>query len=336
MVNHRTAGVIGDLARQRVAGKPHNVTELQFCSPNDYVAEGPLLTAAYAGLQDWDSLWFFEYRTDETEFTSGFFDHAGHPGRLVNTLLAAALFRRGDVKPAEAVSEFAFDPETELEMAATRGSAWYISHGAHLGIPAALSMTRRIALRTDPGAPLTAIPPAPTATVFTSDTGELKWDHSRANQSVITIDTPLTKAVLGFHAGRVFDLGGVRIEPGRTERNWSTIGLTLLDGAQWNGSEPARGLIVATAGWANTDMEWKDATRTSLGSRWGRAPSLIETVAASITLPVPAARLKLWSLDARGQRLAEAVVAATEEGGSRFALAQSGVTLWYEFEITAP
>jgi hypothetical protein len=339
MVNSPASNTLTAMARQRVKGYPHNATEYQHASPNTYGSEAPILAAAYSALQDWDSLWWFEYKTGTAEYVTGFFDHGAHPGKMVNNLLAACLFRRGDVQPARQELTLGLPASAEAELARTRGEAWSIVDGSKLDIPATLSFTHRLSLSIGetPGG-LASIPTAPAGAVLVADTGELRWDASRPNQGVVTIDTPRTKAVVGFTAARSFDLGGVVIAPGTTRQDWSTIGLALLEGQSFAAPAGARGIIVATGDQENTGQVWKDgssiAAKTSVGTRWGSAPALVEVVPATITLPVPATRVTVWALTATGQR--GTPVAVRDSGGlAQFDLGRSGITLWYEFEIAS-
>jgi len=333
MVNSASAGTLAGIARQRVKGMPHNVTEYQHPSPSSYTAEGPLLAAAYAGLQDWDGLWMFAYETTQDEAVTGFFDHGTHPGRMANNLLAAALFRRGDVKAAVNEYTMAFTPTLEVETATTAGGAWSIADGSHLGVPATLALASRVSLSIGAGATGLSTPPAPPAGLaIASDTGELLWDNSQATKGVVTINTARTKAVVGFTSARSWDLGGVQIAPGTTSLDWTTIGITLLEGDSFAGG--GRGVIVATGNIENTGQIWKDATHTSLGSNWGRAPTLIEVVPASVTLPVATGRVSAWALNAQGQRM-DALPVVDAGGNARLVLGGSGPTIWYEFAISA-
>ncbi len=335
MVDDTTGGVLGSIANQRVKGLPHNVTEYQHPSPNTYGSEGPLLSAAYGALQDWDSLWMFDYLTGTSEHVTGFFDHGGHPAKMANNLLAAALFRRGDVAPAVHEYTMALTPERGVAIAAEQGSAWNVGDGAHLGVPPTLALVSRVSLTIGEGATgLPAVPAAPGGSVLVSDTGELRWDNSVVAKGVATVDAPRTKVVVGHPAGRSWNLGGVTIAPGVTRQDWCTIGVSLLDGASFAGAAGARGVIVTTGDIENTGMVWKNSNRDSVGSNWGTAPTLIEVVPATITLPVSAARVSAWALDVRGQRTAALPI--TNAGGrAQLALGQNGATLWYEFEIAA-
>ena len=57
----------------------------------------------------------------------------------------------------------------------------------------------------------------------------------------------------------------------------------------------------------------------------GHAPSLVEGIAAKITLPVSGKKMKVWALDERGQRRDEIpLTGGTLEIGPQYR------TLWYE------
>jgi hypothetical protein len=331
MLTDATGGTLG-LARQRVKGKPHNVTEYQHSSPNTYSSEGPLLIAAYGAFQDWDSIWFFEYGTSSQEFVSGFFDQSAHVGKMVNNLIAAAMFRRGDVAVGEREVAVPFPPEEEVELAATRGGAWNIADGSFL-LPAFASLQYRLALLTGPyeGGPVTI--PTLTSPNSTSSGGELRWDGSPSGRNFIA-RTPKTKAFVGFtrRPGSAYELGdGVSIRIEATRQSWATVAVTLLEGESFE--QGGRALAVLTGDQENTGQVWKDpATRVSVGNGWGSAPVLVESVSAVLTLPVSAARVKAWKLDGRGQR--GDALGIREENGSRNAQIElGGGTVWYELEI---
>ncbi|WP_404420972.1 immunoglobulin domain-containing protein [Nibricoccus sp. IMCC34717] len=333
MVNSPDKSTLAGLARQRVKGKPHNVTEYEHPSPNTYGSEGPILAAAYGGLQDWDSLWMFAYNTTTSEFVTGFFDHGGHAGKMANNLLAANLFRRGDVSPAANVQVMKFTPEVEVELARTKGGPWSIADGAQFGVPEKLFAVNRLALSIgDAATGLTSPPAAPSGNVLTSDTGELVWDNSVANKGIVKVNTPRTKAIVGFVNSRSFTLDNVTIAPGATRQDWCTVGITMLTDGRLGETTNGRALIVATGDQENTGQIWKDTTRTSLGTNWGSAPTLVEVVPATITLPYAPSDIRVWALDGTGAR-GTALTVRNSSGKAQFDLGASGSTLWYEVQI---
>ncbi len=330
-----TTGHVGGFARQRVAGKPFFNTEYQHPAPNDYRAEAPLIPAAYGAFQDWDGFWFFEYGAGSAAWNrgsvNGFFAMDTDPAKMANVLLAAALFRRGDVSPAHSTVTVGFDADAQLE-AALAGSAWSVGDGSHLGLSPRHAFESRVELDVD--APRNAVPAEPTGNVLTADTGQLVWDNSIFNKGVVTVDTPRTKAVFGFAEGRSFDLDGWIFTPGNTRLDWLTAGVTTVSGESLQSAAGLRALLIVTGENSNTGTTWTDATRTSVGANWGSAPTLIEVVPLTLDLPHPASRVTAWALDATGARAAALPVTA-RGSGARLQLGQSGDTLWYEIAIAA-
>jgi hypothetical protein len=329
-------GALAGLAKRRVEGKPHLCTEYNHAAPGTYSAEAPLLLAAIAALQDWDGVFLFSYshRQDdwETNRIPNFFDIDRHPPKMANMISSAALFHRADLRPAEGEVVVGLTPDREIELLRREGRAWNLVHAGTLGVDNDTTIRHRVAIRagasgdgsTPDGAPDRADGP------LQSDTGEFTWDASTEGRERVVIDTPRTKSVIGFTDGDAFDLGAVTIRPGVTRQGWSTISVTLMEGEGFG--EAGSVLIAATGDVENTNMGWKDATRTSVGRNWGEAPSLVEAVTASVSFAVGSHRVSAWALDERGQR-AEEVDVVSEDGHARLQLGPPHRTLWYEVEI---
>jgi hypothetical protein len=328
---------LSSLARQRVQGKPFTVTEYQHPSPNYYGAEGPLLLAAYGALQDWDGLWLFEYgRGNDTAATGcfrGFFDTGQHPTKMANLLVAAALFRRGDVTPALQEYPMAVTPETELEILLKAGGAWSVMNGGHLGVSSKLALASRLSLSVGSNARgLTNPPASPAGSVISSDTGQLTWNLSQSNQGVVTVQTPRTKAVVGFVNQQPIDLGGITFRTGATQLGWATLSLILREGpSMTNGG---RLLFVASGQVDNTGMQWLDTAQSTVGTNWGRAPVLVEVVPFQLILPVSVTNVKAFALDELGQRKQELLVREVNGQASLMVTNNTG-TFWYEIWTAA-
>jgi hypothetical protein len=323
---------LAGLARQRVRGKPFTVTEYQHPSPNDYGAEGPVMLAAYAALQDWDGLWFFDYGAGNDTTGTGcfhsYFEMWQHPTKMANLMLAAAIFRRGDVQSAQKEYTLPVTPETEVDAILNHGSSWNIMNSGQLGMPGKLAFARRLSMSVGANATGLATPPVgPTGSVISSDTGELTWNVSTTNKGILQINTPKTRIFCGFPAGQSFDLGGVKIQPGTTQLGWCMVGLTLTSGEDFTHGGTA--LMVVCGQVNNTDMQWTDATRTSVGNHWGHAPVLAEVVPLTLTLSIASDRVRIFALDERGQRKAELSVGSTN-GLARIDVSTNAATIWYE------
>jgi hypothetical protein len=335
MVN-QAGGVPASLAVERVRGRPFVCTEYNHPAPNTYSSEAPLLLAAVAGLQDWDAIFLFDYHgwrdNWDARRITGFFDIDQHPTKMANLPAAMALFMRGDIAPAKEEIAAPFSPETERNVIRRTGHAWRLADAGLLGLPAYAALEHRVGLdlAAPPQQKFSPIQPAEQPKRFVSDNGELTWDLTLPDKGVVLMNGRRSRAVIGFGDGRDFQLGDVGLQMGRTRQGWATVALTLMEGNSFAG--PCRILVAATGYVENTDMGWKSAKKNTVGSDWGKAPSLVEVIPAAITLPAPADKVSLWALDERGQRAAKLPV---EPHGSQavFRIGPPSATLWYEAEV---
>lgn len=334
MVNERGGGILGGLAQQRVAGKPLVCTEYNHCAPNEFASEAPLLAAAYASLQDWDGFFLFDYAPKHDGKLMGFFDNSSHPGKMANLILAANIFRRGDVVMAKASITVPFPVELELDTILKKGYAWGPANLGHVGVSADLALLQRIALQPAKDGPaavkLPALPDTKALKRFASDTGELVWDLERDKHGLVSIDAPKTKALVGYIEQKKYTLGDVTFAPGVTKEGWCTLGLTIMEGDSFRG--PARIVVVATGTTENSKMKWKLPEHNTLIGGWGEAPVLVEVIPAEITLPAPAAKVKAWALDEKGAHK-DALKVEAEGERAKITFGAPAATLWYEITI---
>lgn len=334
MINER-GGVLSGLAGKRVAGKPHACTEYNHPAPNTYSSEMFPLLAAYAALQDWDAIYGYTYSHghgdggwDQRKIT-GFFDLDQHPTKMATAGAAAALFLRGDVRPAEKIVVAKLDREREIDLLRT-AHEWSLVDAGKAGVPREAALVHRVALATEGrAAPKDALAPGDVKIEgdrVGSDTGELLWDVSMEKRGVVTVNTARSKAVIGFGAGKRFALGEVTIEPGETiQDGFSVITLTARD----DEAQGRRWMLTATGYAENSGMGWKNAERSSVGRDWGGAPSRVEGIPVRITL-AKGLGLQVWALDERGQRREAVPVEQRKKGGASFQTGPEWRTLWYE------
>ena len=150
MVDYPDRATVTRLAFQRVAGKPHMVSEYNHPAPNTHAGEGPLFIAAFAALQDWDAIFLYTYSHEEKNTKAGcipaFFDIGPHPTIMANVPVASLLFRRGDLRPAKQVLHVPLPPEKEIELIAQKGHAWGVLPVEQLGVDLKNAIVHRIAL----------------------------------------------------------------------------------------------------------------------------------------------------------------------------------------------
>jgi hypothetical protein len=141
-----------------------------------------------------------------------------------------------------------------------------------------------------------------------------------------------TKAVIGHVDRQHIDLGdGVQVIVGRTRSDWCTLSLTLLEGDTFSGN-PRRALLVASGVTENTGMGWQDEARSTVGRHWGKPPSLVEPVAATVRIPRAVATPTVYALDERGQRREAIAVTAAGDGAAQFEIGLPHATIWYEID----
>jgi hypothetical protein len=336
-------GLLDGLGSAHVAGKPFFATEATHAQPNEYCGEGALVTAAYGSLQDLDA--FFQHAWDsggqhDASAMLDHFDFNHHPPKLVSSALVGKLFRSFDITPAKQVYTVAMDPDRELAALYDKGREWRVTDASTRGFPMAAAALSRVEMNVAADATDSAWPDVSTTTKFLSDTGELTWDKTNG---VVTIDTAKTRAVVGFSNHQTFSLGGPGIDcgvasgpcvtftPGKTLTGHSTIHLQLTEGDSFT-TGAGRALLSATGDLRNTEMQW-NATKTSLGTNWGHAPTRVEVIPGSVTLPRAASEVAVYALDGRGQRIARVPVTGTSTAS--FAIGGSVPTLWYEIGLGA-
>ncbi len=337
MVNER-GGTLPGLALRRALHKPHLVTEYNHSAPNTFSSEAYLLLSAYAALQDWDGIFAFAYSHRQnrwdTQAISNFFDIDQHPTKMVTLPTAAALFRRGDVTPAQKQIIVPLTLEKELDLL-QKSYAWQLVNAGQLGIPGEASLIHKIAMDLSgkgEGSVSQELQGLRQRNLFVADNKQLVWDLSQPGRGVVIINTSRTKGVIGYAGGRVFDLGGIRFKPGQTlQEGWCTLTLTLMEGKDLY--SPKRILITATGYAENTGMKWKNPEKSSVGRDWGGPPSRVEGIPAEVILPLPTKKVTLWALDERGQRKAKIPLQSEGEGKTRFSIGPEWRTLWYELEV---
>ncbi|WP_347243623.1 carbohydrate binding domain-containing protein [Thermogutta sp.] len=332
LVNH-PGGTLSGLANRRVDGFPFTVSEYNHPAPNEYAAEGFPMIAAFGAFQDWDGIFSFTYshsRDYEPRKITGFFDIKSEVTKLVHMPACVAMFYRGDVQPARQAVVVGMTREKEQSILRETLNPWTLT-ADRLGIPSNLSLLHRVAMALK-GPDESVEPPTLSAEqkVFLSDTQQICWDVSQPGAGVFLVNSPRTKLVTGFPAGRTFNLSGVQVQIGNTELGWATVSLTVIKGDGFD--RPGRILLAATGKVQNTGWDLrKEGDRVTVGRRWGEEPILCEGVPARIVLPVTANRVRVYALDEAGRP--NGAVPVTGGNPAVVEIGPQYKTLWYEIEI---
>ena len=281
---------------QQVADRPFMLSEWIHVQPNEWGVEGPAIIGAYGmGLQGWDVSYLFQNRDGGT-----FSPRLGASPWDVTAVARHVL--RDDIREVEATAaRFVHMPSLRE---GRLGSDEKVSQQHDVKTfdgdkvsSRALAVARTVVVFTDVYRETPAFDLAPHRkdAALVSTTGELRWRPGGAKlDGYFTIDTPATKAVVGFAAGRACRLGEVTIEPAC---RFAALYVTAQEADKTIASSKNL-LIVALARARNTGQKVSESEDRLLAR--GQAPVLMEPVKATITLRKPgAAKVILLDHDGR-------------------------------------
>lgn len=274
---------------QQVAGRPFGLSEWSHVYPSLYSAEGPALVAAYGlGLQGWDASFEFQSQINLHPFN----DRAGWqpwgvweadvPTQLGQYPALARMVYRQDVREGEIISTRRVSP-ADLATGAFNFSDQVRQQGdlKTFGgtVPAeTLAVGRAVVEFTDHPQPSTFpdLAKYQQGSAWHSSTGQLLWDT--AGKGFFTVNTPGTKAVVGFAEGKPQRLGDVTIE---LQCPYASLFVTAMEpGATLATAKSA--LVCAVARNCNTGFTYFTADGRIMDN--GKAPLLLEPVKAAVTL----------------------------------------------------
>ena len=249
---------------------------------------------------------------------------------MVTALLAALLFRRGDVAGATTTNFLTLNSEQAWDEVANTPSgptmAPFVKTWRNAGAGAALALAGRTQIADVP----TVFPVASQASlrqpnVWISDTRQLKRD---AKSQIWSVNAPLSKTFAGFVANSRLKIGGLELWFADSAR-FAAGGLTSMDGAP---IETSKKLLLVVAGRAeNPNMAW-NSTRDSINGTWGNGPTHLAAPSATVKLLTDAKDARVWALDERGQRRSP-LPATLKDGALKFQPSNLWRTVWYEIQL---
>jgi hypothetical protein len=291
---------------QQASDRPFMLSEWIHVFPNEWGVEGPALLGAYGlGLQGWDVSYLFQNRD-----SGGFSDRIGRdtwdataPQILGIFPAVARQVLRGDVKESDLLAPLRVHipslAEGKLGFIDRTTQAYDVKSFDTDKVPARALAVARCAIEfTDQyqDTPAFDLAPFEKDGLLTSSTGQLRWKESPDAKlgGYFTIDTPGTKAVVGFAEGKECRLGDVTITP---QCPFAAIYMTVREPKGAKDASPL--LITGIARARNTRLQFNDAGDELLDR--GKPPILMEPVKATIKIHRPGA-LKLRLLDHDGLR----------------------------------
>ena len=274
---------------QQVADRPFGFSEWITVYPSLYSAEGPAMIAAYGmGLQGWDASYEFQSQSAHRLFSErvgwppwGVWE-ADVPTQLGQFPALARMIHRGDVKESEVISTRRVSPEALAtgrfgfsDKVVQQGDVK--SFGGNVP-PEALAAGRVVVEFVGEPKPSTVPDMAMyrNGTAITASTRQLVWDT--AGGGCFTVNTPGTRAVVGFAEGKSFALGEVTIT---VASPYVSIFLTALE-KDATLATAERALLCAVARNANTGFRYFVVDSQTIDN--GQGPILLEPVKARLTI----------------------------------------------------
>jgi hypothetical protein len=278
---------------QQVVDRPFMLSEWIHVFPNEWGAEGPAIVGAYGlGLQGWDASYMFQNR-DEGRFSQMIGGHAWDvtaPQVFGVFPAVARQVLRGDVAESDVLAvrnvhlTSLFEGKLGFDDKVVQG--YDDKELDSSKVPArALAAARCVIAFTDTyqQTPVFRLNRYEKDGAIVSSTGQLRWKEGREGDTAgyFTMNTPGTRAVVGFAKGETCSLGSVTITP---QSRFAAIYVTAQEQEDAVDSSPSL-LVVAVARARNTGMELNAAENELLDR--GKSPVLMEPVVASIRLDRP-------------------------------------------------
>jgi hypothetical protein len=288
MLNKPGSGYFGS-GLQQVIDRPFALSEWIHVYPNVYRAEGPAILAAYGmGLQGWDASYEFQSQAAKRNFgeISGQYPwglwEADVPTSLGQYPALARMVYRGDVKEGEVISVRRVStsdlPEARFNFTDKVEQKGDVKTFGGTVPPEALAAGRVVVEFTEKPKDST-IPDMSRyreGSVIKSVTGQLAWDT--AGQGFFTVNTPGTKAVVGFAKAKELTLGDVKIQ---VDSPFASVFLTAMD-RDTDLAKGKRALLTVIARECNTGFTYFAPDNRVLKN--GTAPILLEPVKATVTI----------------------------------------------------
>lgn len=294
---------------QQVEGRPFMLSEWIHVNPNEWTVEGVAIIGAYAmGLQGWDASFIFQ-NGDEGGIRNRFKDpfQVDKPTAIGVFPFIARQVLRGDVKESALVIPRYVDMASLAQgklgftdKVVQQGDVKSFDNDMTPG--KALAVGRCVAVfgNAPQDTPRFDLAAHSRDGVYFSSTGQLEWHEGQSSlDGFITINTPGTKAVVGFAKGRVCELGDVVLQP---ECRYGAIYLTAAGKDQSLASDK-RLLVLAMARVRQTGSKIF-ADRYILDQ--GTEPFVLEPVKVLITMK-RAGPATLIPLDHSGFRTAKRI-----------------------------
>ena len=286
---------------QQVADRPFMLSEWIHVFPNEWGVEGPAIIGAYGlGLQDWDVSYLFQNRDN-----GGFVEALGNDKWEVTAPQILGVFpavarqvRRADVRPADVTApRYVHVPslrDAKLGFLDRTAQDYDVKSFDSDKVPArSLAVAKCVVEFTDEyrDTPVFDINKYLQDGAYVSSTRQLRWTPGQSPlDGYFTMDTPATKAVVGFAQDKTCVLGKMTLTP---RSRFAALYVTAREPDKDLDASKSL-LVTAIARARNTDMKRVGDKRLLVK---GQKPVRMEPVVAEIKLARPGATVHVLDQD---------------------------------------
>lgn len=296
MLKDPELGIIQPFMTRKPYNKPYTITEWNTCASSRYLAEGPMLMAAYSKLQNWYPMEFMFTGAGMDNYRdvriSDVFDLSNHPIRIA-TFPAAALMRKNISEARDTCYTDYSDAQWydyQAHKPGTSQTQW--KNFDMFTNKSAVGMVHKtgVSLLTKPD---NTAPAVDASDRYTSDTGELCFDSTAA---CFTVNTNRSKAAAAFFGGKEISVGNVSF---RMDNEFAAIYVNTLDG---NTVEKSERILLTAAGKAVNSGQVLSRNGTKV-IKQGTAPILVEPIVGEVKIKSDVGdRMKVYILNSSGER----------------------------------
>jgi hypothetical protein len=339
MLNEAYGGTVYAAAQVRPKGKAFVMHHVSIAHPRPYATDLAMLFPAYAGVQDWDGVYFSSWSdfavTGSEKIDSNSYWHIYDKPQILALLpVASSMIRTGAV--ATTPKELLIDNTREVidQPSLHVTGAFSLSMSADGRIP----LFRRVALNLPfaasesvlPHRDISALADQVDVSALDAENEQVFWDAANATFRIVTPRVVMTG---GGAAGRITTLPSMIIEQ-TSQGTPPVVGVASLTSLPITESE--RSLLVISTRALNTGTVFNEAEGNGTFTTWGQAPLLMEGVGVRMSITAPLFdTLRVQPLDASGMSAGQAAVYLPRTGG-RFTVTvepQVAQTPWYRLEF---
>ncbi len=337
MLVEQYGGTIYTAAQNHIKGKAFVVSNASTAYPLDYQSELMTVLPAYAGLQDWDGIFFGIFTESPRAGASkadsnSYWNLFDKPNVLSLFPLTSAMMRRGDVVPS--VKEIVIDNVQE----AIDQPRFHVQQAFSLSISpdARMPLFRRVVMNPEvaptesflPHRDISALSDQIDVAALDAENEQIFWDATRGTLRVVT---PRYISLSGGGVGQITSLPSMIIEQTAGTKA-PTLSISSLTADPIVAS--SHSLLAISTRAQNVGTQYN--AETGEFATWGNGPMQMEGATMRITITAPLFdTLKIYPLTSSGVSSGLPLIVDRKAGGKFTATlnTQQYATPWYRLEF---